>query len=292
LWTPEQWLQNLSSEIRAVETRPGNLVQSLSESSFDTWIDFYRPHENSANTSVSYYGRGAVAGLLLDAEIRRLSDGAASLDDAMQQLYQQHRDKGYNNDDLLKICNELTNSDLSQWFNRFIHTANAFEYDAALTLWGLQLTTAARGDTAGESRPEPVTLGITLRDVDGKTTVSAIRAGSAGETAGLNLDDEVLAVNQRRINASSFTEELRGLKPGETARLLIARRGQLREIDAIVAANPTEAWRLGRIRRPTPEQDAQWRSWLGLPSKDAEPAAETTAGNEHTETTETDDKQD
>lgn len=295
LWTPEQWLQNLSSEIRAVETRPGNLVQSLSESSFDTWIDFYRPHENSANTSVSYYGRGAVAGLLLDAEIRRLSGGAASLDDAMVKLYQQHRETGYNNDDLLKICNELTNSDLSEWFDRFIHKANAFEYDAALALWGLELATAARGETANESRPEPVTLGITLRDVDGKTTVSAIRTGSAGETAGLNLDDEVLAINGRRINASSFSEELRGLKPGETARLLIARRGQLREIDAVVAANPTEAWRVVRLRQPTPEQAAQWSNWLGLPpadpnapndandSKDASKSTETEASKENIE---------
>lgn len=276
LWTPEQWLQNLSTEIRAVETRPGNLVQSLSESSFDTWIDFYRPHENSANTSVSYYGRGAVAGLVLDAEIRRRSAGTASLDDAMVKLYQQHRDTGYTNDDLLRICNELTNSDLTDWFDRYIHQAHAFEYQEALDLWGLQLTAAARGETSEESRAEPVTLGITLRDTDGKTTVSAIRAGSAGETAGLNLDDEVLAINQRRINASSFTEELRGLKPGQTARLLIARRGQVREIDAVVAANPTEAWRLVRSPEPTPAQEAQWRGWLGIPQDNAEPKTEPT----------------
>ena len=53
-------------------------------SSFDTWIKFYRPDENSVNTAISYYTKGAVAGFLLDARVRAATGGAKSLDDVMR----------------------------------------------------------------------------------------------------------------------------------------------------------------------------------------------------------------
>ena len=48
--------------------------------SFDAWIKLYRPDENSANSSVSYYRKGEVVCALLDLEIRARSGGRASLD--------------------------------------------------------------------------------------------------------------------------------------------------------------------------------------------------------------------
>ena len=62
LFDEEELLSTLSHYIRQVQTTPGRLVQSLAMSSFDTWIKFYRPDENSANTAISYYEKGAVAG--------------------------------------------------------------------------------------------------------------------------------------------------------------------------------------------------------------------------------------
>ena len=52
--------------------------------SFDAWIKHYRPDENSPNSSISYYTKGAVIGLLLDARIRAATTGAKSLDDVMR----------------------------------------------------------------------------------------------------------------------------------------------------------------------------------------------------------------
>jgi prolyl oligopeptidase len=49
-------------------------VQSLRESSFDTWIKLYRPHENTLNSQVSYYLKGALVCWLLDLHIQDLPD--------------------------------------------------------------------------------------------------------------------------------------------------------------------------------------------------------------------------
>ena len=54
-YSPERYLQVLSGDIGTVENQPGNKIQALSEASFDAWIKYYRPNENSRNATVSYY---------------------------------------------------------------------------------------------------------------------------------------------------------------------------------------------------------------------------------------------
>ena len=61
--------------VERLEETPGRLVQPLAEASFDAWIKFYRPGPNSRESTVSYYTKGAVVGFLLDAEIRRATEG-------------------------------------------------------------------------------------------------------------------------------------------------------------------------------------------------------------------------
>ena len=69
---------------------PGRRVQSAEMASFDTWIKQYRPDENSANTSIDYYAKGAIIAFLLDARIRKAIGGARTLDDAMRLAYQRY----------------------------------------------------------------------------------------------------------------------------------------------------------------------------------------------------------
>ena len=38
--------------------------------SFDAWIKQYRPDDNTVNSTISYYTKGAVLGFVLDARIR------------------------------------------------------------------------------------------------------------------------------------------------------------------------------------------------------------------------------
>jgi predicted metalloprotease with PDZ domain len=59
------FLGDMAGDINTVENQPGAKVQPLAESSFDAWIKSYRPNENSYNTGISYYDKGAVVGLLL-----------------------------------------------------------------------------------------------------------------------------------------------------------------------------------------------------------------------------------
>ena len=87
LISDKDFLAGRAKAIQDLQETPGRLVQSAEESSFDTWIKYYRQDENSVNSQVSYYDKGAILGLLLDLEIRKRSAGAKSLDDVMRYLY-------------------------------------------------------------------------------------------------------------------------------------------------------------------------------------------------------------
>ena len=42
---------------------PGRGRMSVADASFDAWIKFYRPDENSPNATISYYLKGALVAL-------------------------------------------------------------------------------------------------------------------------------------------------------------------------------------------------------------------------------------
>jgi len=87
LVTDKEFLAGAAKSFQDLQKIPGRKVMSAEEASFDTWIKYYRQDENSVNSQLDYYDKGAIIGLLLDLEIRRLSKGTKSLDDVMRHLY-------------------------------------------------------------------------------------------------------------------------------------------------------------------------------------------------------------
>src|SRR5437899_8815625 len=65
------YLDHLAKQIQDFQETPGREKMSAEEASFDAWIKLYRPDENSVNSSISYYDKGELLGLLLDLHIRR-----------------------------------------------------------------------------------------------------------------------------------------------------------------------------------------------------------------------------
>src|SRR5262249_39526775 len=90
LCTLEEYFDHLAGEIAYLDQTPGKSLHALEDASFDAWIKLYRPDENSANTSVSYYRKGEVVCALLDIEMRHRTLGRASLDHVLAYLWQKH----------------------------------------------------------------------------------------------------------------------------------------------------------------------------------------------------------
>ena len=113
LVTRDEFLDSLSAKIEELQTTPGRAVQSVELASFDAWIKYYRPDENSLNTSISYYTKGAVAAFLLDARIRKVTSGARSLDDVMRAAYERYAGSaGYTADEFRIVAEQVAGTSL------------------------------------------------------------------------------------------------------------------------------------------------------------------------------------
>lgn len=80
----------LAYGIGSIENSYGNKVQSVTESSWDAWIKYYRPNENSNNSTVSYYTKGGVLANVLNMIIIGETNGEKSLDDVLRLLYNEN----------------------------------------------------------------------------------------------------------------------------------------------------------------------------------------------------------
>ncbi|MGE0361298.1 MAG: M61 family metallopeptidase [Vicinamibacterales bacterium] len=256
LTTTYEYLDMLSNSIEAVQTRPGRRVQSAEMASFDTWIKQYRPDENSPNTSIDYYDKGATIAFLLDAKIRRASGGGRTLDDAMRLAYGRHSGAtGFTPGQFQRAMSETAGTDLSAWFAQVLTTTDELDFSEALDWFGLRFA-------AVDPKALRPTTGLNTRNDGGRLVVTQVRRNTPAYDSGINVDDEILAIDDLRVRADGLTARLEQYRAGETVRVLLARRDRLMTLPVTLGAEPGRPWRLQVRPDATAEQQARLTAWL------------------------------
>jgi len=140
LTSGDAFLDSMSSQIKQLQNSPGRLRQTLEQSSLDVWTsDGVSGVNTNANTSVSYYGKGTIVGFLLDAKVRRSSNGATSLDDVMRlELRRYGGERGFTADEFRRTASEVAGADLTAWFARATASTDELDYGEALDWYGLR----------------------------------------------------------------------------------------------------------------------------------------------------------
>ncbi|WP_229379442.1 M61 family metallopeptidase [Fibrella forsythiae] len=259
--TPDEYLKIVAGDINGIENQPGNQVQSAAESSWDAWIKYYRPNENSANSTVSYYSKGAVLGSLLNLAILSGSNGQRSMDDLLRLLYNEYYKKqkrGFTDDEFRKAAEQIAGTSLTNFFDKGVNGTGQIDYNTYFEPVGMRLVNAGPPSTDGFfGAAVPVTPNApTARQV-----ITSVRRGSPAEQAGVNVGDVVLQLDGNRLT-DELSKMLAGKKPGETVRLSINRGGQPREIAVQLGTNPLFSYRLEPISNVTDKQKALYAKWL------------------------------
>jgi predicted metalloprotease with PDZ domain len=251
----QEFLDMLSSNIEELQTTPGRLVQSAEQASFDAWIKYYRPDENSANTSISYYTKGAVLGFLLDAAVRKATGSAKGLDDVMRLAYRRFAGThGYSPADFRAVAEEVAGGSLKSFWETAVEGTAELDYTDALDTFGLRFRAAA-----SEGRPW---LGITTRNDAGRLVIAQVRRDGPASKAGFNVDDEILALDDFRVRADRLDDRLQQYRAGDTVTVLIARREQLVRLDVTLDREPARSWRLEVSPAASSQQAQQMNRWL------------------------------
>ncbi|MCE2541019.1 MAG: M61 family metallopeptidase [Acidobacteria bacterium] len=253
--TREELLEALSGQIEALQTTPGRLVQPVAEASYDAWIKYYRRNENSPNTTISYYTKGAVIGFLLEA-----TGGRRSLDDVLKAAYGRYSgERGFRPGEFEAVASVVAGIDLGGWFDRAIRSTDELDYEPALAWYGLEFAPDARAD---DDAPAPAWLGLDTRTDRGRLLVAGVRRGTPGYEAGFNVGDEILAIGDYRVGPEAWRQRLGLYRAGDTVTVLVARRERLVRLDARFGEAPPEGWRLRPVESPSAAQTRRLDAWL------------------------------
>jgi len=253
----DEYFDGLSNQVEAVQNTPGRLVSPVDRASYDTWIKQYRPDENTPNTTIDYYPKGAVIAFLLDAKIRKATGGARSIDDGMRLALQRYGgEHGYTPAQFYQVMSEVAGVDLSVFFRSAAESTDELDYAEALDYYGLRFRPV-------DTRNARAFLGATTRNDDGRLLVTGIRRGTPAIEAGLDVGDEILAIDDVRVRPDGLSTRLEQYKPGDRIQVLVARRDTLRRLAVSLGPDPGRAWRLELRSDATPEQKARTLAWLG-----------------------------
>lgn len=180
----DSYLKLLKGQIDRYLQNPGRFIQTVSESSFDAWIKFYRQDENSNNAGTSYYNKGCLVALCLDLGLRLRG---SSLDALMRRLYENTQNGiQVNERTIVELCNELTGDNWIEQVNHLINTTDELPLDQLFPEFGLSYTLK-------NEKTLPFGLKITEKP-EGVLVQQANREG-AGAKAGLSANDVIIAID-------------------------------------------------------------------------------------------------
>lgn len=278
LVTMKEYLADLAGEILTYEQTPGREEQSAEASSFDAWIKHYRPDENSANTSISYYNKGALLGWMLDFEIRRRTHGARTLDDVMRHLdaaYAQ-RGVGFPEGELRGVFEKVAGADLTDFFRRYVSGTEKIDFDAYLQAAGLRLERRYQPNPLLDAEPEkgerprPGALGVRTRTSGERVIVSVVLAGAPAYEAGVNAGDELVALDGQRVDASNYADRTGALLAGQRVTLTLFRRERLVTLSLTAGVKPPDRYVITRLKEANAAQQALLKGWVGEEEKAAD----------------------
>lgn len=264
----QRYLDKLAEMISRFQTLPGRAVQPLADSSFDTWIKFYRPDANTPNATISYYQKGALVALLLDLRIRAATENARSLDDLMRVLWERYGapDAGFPEGAVEGVAAEVAGTDLRPFFDHALRSTGELDYAGALAAAGLALVPlhqAVPSGAPGARVPDESRTGLTLRTDGGRVTVVNVLAGSAAWAAGVNPGDELVALDGFRVSSPDWLNaRLMEYARGVRVPLTVFRRDELVALSMPVDQGPPPRFVVRPAPDATPAQEALRAHWL------------------------------
>jgi len=251
LLSRDEVLERFQSSIARFENGSGHLFQSATESSFDTWMKYFSRGGNTANTTISYYDKGAALGMLLDFKIRNETKNRKSLDDVMRTLYRKfykEKKRGFTDQEFREVCESEAGGSLSEIFE-YASTVKEIDYPRYFAYAGLDIDVQPR-ELAG------AWFGAAAQDQNGNLMILNVEMDSPALRAGLSVQDEIIALDGTRVSSRTMSEMLNSRKAGDKVRVLISRRNAIREVEVVLGKKTERSFRIKPLANPNPLQAA------------------------------------
>ncbi|MCX2741434.1 M61 family metallopeptidase [Pontibacter anaerobius] len=220
-FTAEAYFEELNTSLQRYFADYSRDNLSVADSSFDLWLDGYKP--GIPDRKVSIYIKGALTAMLLDLQLRKATGNRVSMDTVMRQLWERFGKKniGYTEQDYAQLVGEVAGQSFEAYFAKYINGTESIEpaLDEALRHVGCTLA-EQQNPLAYEGK-----YGFKISS-EGSMKITAIAPGSPASEL-LSIDDELVALNGRKLENN--LQQLLALEP-EEVELALFREKQLRVV--------------------------------------------------------------
>jgi len=253
----KDYLELLGRSITTYLRAPGRRRQTLAESSFDTWIKYYRPDENSPNANVSYYGKGSLVALCLDLLIRDKTRGRKSLDDVMRALWRRHgiTGEGVEEDGIERLAEEITGLELQRTFGGWLRSTRELPLRTLLAEHGVEMIlrpAESSSDKGGRAASAKTAGGLALLAAGARTSgedavLTHVLEGGAAQESGMAAGDAIVALDGLRPGRGGLEAALARRRPGESIVIHAFRRDELMEFEVRLKRAPADTCMLSEL---------------------------------------------
>jgi predicted metalloprotease with PDZ domain len=250
-YSKEDYLRKLQSTINYVEGTPGSRVQPVAHSSFDAWIKGYRPNENSSNTGMTYYSRGAMLASLLDAMIIDKFNAQKCLDHFLRYLYDEFyikKQRGFTEAEFKKALETFLGQNMDDFFAKYVNGTEIPDFNSVYSKVGVKATYTGK---------PMASFGASFSQDNGKCIVKSIRSGGAAEDAGISVGDEIIACNGLRVDQTTLENFISSLIEGEYLELIVSREEIILNLQVKMTAYERPSFKLETIS-PSNEKFYYW----------------------------------
>ncbi|GAC1448150.1 MAG: hypothetical protein NVS2B14_18080 [Chamaesiphon sp.] len=195
--------------------------------------------------------------MLLDLLIRARYRNARSLDDVMLNMWQQfgQAEIGFTPEQLRDVIESVAETDLTDFFNRYIDGTEELPFNKYLEPFGLELT------AVDEDEPVPY-LGIMVKTENGRESIKVVETGSPAQKAGVDTGDELLAINGMRVTSEQMGEQLKDYQSGDTIHLTVFHQDELRNFAVTLAHPQPSRYQIVPVQHPDDIQKQNCTEWL------------------------------
>jgi len=227
----EEYMEFLTANLKRYYATPGKKYHSLEQSSFNTWIKLYRPDENSANSSISYYLKGGLVFMQLHLLLKNKGQGIDNLLSLLWQSYKKSPMVGLESKDVYAMIENLGGAEVREEFERMISTTEDIDFETPMKKVGLEFDW---------EQSEKAWLGANHKFEGDRVFISSVVLDGPAYQSGLNAGDEILAINGLRFTTDDSTKFTEMFKPHQTHVFLISRQSAVFPIEVHLGVEPKQ----------------------------------------------------
>ncbi|WP_028080883.1 M61 family metallopeptidase [Solimonas soli] len=260
------YLDVVAENATRLERMPGRKQQTLADASFEAWIKYYQPDDNTPNAAVNYYVKGALVALCLDLRLRR--DSATTLDTVQREAWRRWgaTGAGVPEGGLEQLAQELSGLDLAAFFDHALRSTEELPLAELLADFGVRAARRAAvsdSDIGGWVAGDPPRSWAGLKLRPGETRVMHVLSDSPARQAGVSANDQIVALDGLRVSAANWQAHVAALEPGRRYALHVFRNDELLELDFVPAAPPQDTWTL-TLTDASEAVAARRKAWIGV----------------------------